>query len=116
MSSKNNQSVVQTMLNAFQAQGATVAENSFFGVPVRAYFGEPAVSERPIEAPATQWQANRAASQQMAAEFAAMGAQQTTPTFFGVPVAEYFGRAEKGIWQKIVEDLAAMSAAAQPVS
>lgn len=114
MTSKNNQSVVQTMLDAFQAQGVIVAENSFFGVPVRAYFGEPIVSERPIEAPDTPWQASRAVSQQMAAEFAAMGVQQTNPTFFGVPVAEYLGRAEKGIWQKIVEDLAAMSPAAQP--
>jgi len=116
MSSKNNQSAVQTMLNAFQAQGATVAENSFFGLPVQAYFGEPAVSENPIEAPAVSWQTNRAVSPQMMAEFEAMGARQTKPTFFGVPVAEYFGRVENGIWQKIIEDLAAMSPAAQPVN
>ena len=116
MTSKNNQSTAQTMLDAFQAQGVTVAENSFFGVPVRAYFGEPVVSQNPIEALAAPWQANRAAAQQMTAEFAAMGARQTEPTFFGVPVAEYLGHVEKGIWQKIVEDLATMSAAAQPVS
>ena len=116
MTSKNNQSAVQTMLNAFRAQGATVAENSFFGIPVRAYFGEPVASESPIEAPAAPWQTNRALSGHMMAEFEAMGARQTNPTFFGVPVAEYFGRMDKDIWQKIVEDLAAMSAAAQPVN
>ncbi|MAU01841.1 MAG: hypothetical protein CL608_32290 [Anaerolineaceae bacterium] len=116
MSSKNNQSAVQTMLHAFQAQGATVAENSFFGIPVRAYFGEPVVNESPVAAPSAPWQANRALSGQMMAEFEAMGARQTDPTFFGVPVAEYLGRVEKGIWQKIVEDLAAMTPAAQPVN
>lgn len=116
MSSKNNQSAVQTMLNAFRAQGATVTEKLFFGVPVRVYFGKPAVSESPIEAPAAPWKTNRAPSEQMMAEFEAMGARQTNLTFFGVPVAEYLGHKEKDIWQKIVEDLAAISPAAQPVN
>jgi hypothetical protein len=116
MPSKNNQSAVQTMLNAFQVQGVTVAENSFFGVPVRVYFGEPAVSQNPIEAPTAPWQTNRAVSEQMVAEFETMGARQVKPTFFGIPVAEYLGRRiEQDIWQKIVEELAAMSPATQPV-
>lgn len=113
MTSKNNQTPVQAMLAAFQAQGATVAESTFFGVPLRAHFGEPIVSKNPIEAPAAAWQTNRTASGQMMAEFAAMGARQANPTFFGVPISEYLGQAEKGIWQKIVEDLAAMSPAPQ---
>jgi len=115
MTRKTKQTAVQTMLNTFQAQGATVAENSFFGVPVRAYFGEPIVSESPIEAPAAAWQVSRAAAGQTIAKFVAMGAKQTNPTFFGILVSEYFGRVEKGIWQKIVEDLAAMSPVAQPL-
>ena len=97
MSSKNNQSAAQTMLNAFQAQGATVAEKRFFGVPVRTYFGEPVVSKSPVAAPSAPWQANRALAGQMMAEFEAMGARQTNPTFFGVPVAGYVGRVETGI-------------------
>jgi hypothetical protein len=45
-----------------------------------------------------------------------MGARQVKPTFFGIPVAEYLGRRiEQDIWQKIVEELAAMSPATQPV-
>jgi hypothetical protein len=102
MTSKTKQTAAQAMLNAFQAQGAIVEESTFFGVPVRAYFGEPIVSQDPVVAPAGTWQINRTASVQMMAEFAAMGAQQIDPTFFGVPIAEYFG---KDIWRKILDDV-----------
>ena len=116
MTSKNNQSAAQTMLNAFQAQGATVEESKFFGVPVSAYFGKAVASKNPVKAPAGNWQVDSAVSRRTMAQFEAMGARQTNPTFFGMPVSEYLGQAEKGIWQKIVEDLAAMSPIAQPAN
>ena len=73
-------------------------------------FGEPQVNENAAGLPA-EWQVSREAAEQMVAEITRLGVRQENPTFFGVPIAEYFGRAEENIWQKILADVSAMKPA-----
>ena len=100
---KSNQTVAQQMIQAFKAKGATVAASTFFGVPIREYFGEPQVNK--AAATPLPFQVNREAAAQMVAEIVAMGAYQPQRTVFGIPIPDYFGRSEKGVWQKIMDDV-----------
>ena len=102
---KSNQSVAQEMIQAFNANEVTVSENTFFGVPIREYFGEPQVDEAAAQPLPQPFQVSREAAEQMVAEIVAMGVYQPLRTVFGIPIPEYFGRSEKGIWQKILDDV-----------
>ena len=105
-----NQSVAQEMVQAFAANNATVVESTFFGTPIRAYFGEPQVNNNPVEAQ-QPWQASPETAVQMIGEITEMGVLQENPTFFGVPIAEYFNRSEENIWQVILEDVSLLTSA-----
>jgi hypothetical protein len=56
---------------------------------------------------------NQSAAQKMLAAFQAQGVTVEEPTFFGIPVSEYFGRSEKGIWHKILDDVTVYAPAAE---
>ena len=107
---KTNQSVAQEMVQAFAANSTTVAEGTFFGTPIRAYFGEPQVNNNPVEVQ-QPWQASYETAVQIITEISEMGVLQENPTFFGVPIAEYFNRSDENIWQTILEDVSLLKPA-----
>jgi hypothetical protein len=113
---KNQQQLtaVEAMNQAFATQGVTVAEGTFFGMRIQDYFGVPVVSENPVVLPEPQ-AADHTAADQMKAAFVAMGVNQLHATVFGVPIAEFFGRAETAVWEKILREVAAETAAAATV-
>lgn len=111
MKNQQQATAVQAMNQAFAAQGVTVAEGTFFGLPIQAYFGASIVSANPVVLPAPQV-ADRTAAHQMQAAFVAMGVNQLHATVFGIPIAEYFGRPETGIWEKILREVSAETAVA----
>ncbi|MBK8903764.1 MAG: hypothetical protein IPM53_21455 [Anaerolineaceae bacterium] len=109
MKNRQQLTAVQAMNQAFAAQGVTVPKVTFFGRPIQDYFGEPVVSENPVTPPARQ-AADRSIANQMQAAFAALGVEQLNATVFGVPVAEFFGRPELGVWEKILREVSAETA------
>ena len=104
-----NQSIAAQTLGEFQQFGVTHSENFFFGIPVSDYFAQPDAIGAGEPSPAQSWVTDRQPVQHMITRFAEMNRIQTKPTFFGVPVADYFGRTEDDIWEQILHDVTTLA-------
>ena len=100
-----NQTIAEQTIANFQQQEVTVSANSFFGIPIPEYFGGEKRSKTASVTPHQIWEFNPQPARQMVAELEKMGIVQTKPTFFGIPIPEFFSRSDNGVWQQILDDL-----------